>query len=121
MQVEEPVVEYRKGSYFVPAGRILWPHERKSAEALAAAGYKVEFIDETGDKEVPDVIIQGKKFEIKSPFTDKTKQIQNNLTKANHKTPYIVIDSCRIKKLPDTKVQKYLAKQLTMVKTIKAL
>jgi len=121
MQVKEPVVKYRKGSYSVPAGRILWPHERKTAEALATAGYKVEFIDETGDEEVPDVIILGKKFEIKSPFTDKTKQIEKNLQRASKKVPYVIIDSCRIKKLPDTKVQKFLAERFKAQKTIKEL
>jgi len=122
MQVEEPVIKYRKGSYFVPAGRILWLHERKTAEALAAAGYEVEFIDETGVNEVPDVIIQGKQFEIKSPNTNKMNQIQNNLKRANRKTSYIIIDSCRIKKLPDTKVQKFLAERFkNQNKTIKEL
>jgi len=110
-----------KGSYFVPAGRVLWSHEQKSAEALALAGYKVDFLDETGSNEAADAVILGKKFEIKSPKTDKLNQIQNNLKRANRKTPYIIIDSCRIKKLPDTKVQKFLIKRFKNQKSIKEL
>lgn len=105
MKVNKPIISFSQGSYSVPARRVLWPHERKSAEALAIAGYQVEFLDEAGNDKVADVRINNKLFEIKSPKTDKTKQIQNNLIRANRKTSCIIIDSCRIKKLPDNKVQ----------------
>jgi hypothetical protein len=120
-KVESPNIKYGRGSYFVPAGRKLWPHEIKSAEALAGAGYTVKFLDEAGDKTVPDAEINGMLYELKSPKTDKLNQIQNNLKKANRKTPYIIIESCRIIKLPDSKVQKYLAQRFGEQRTIRGL
>ena len=110
-----------KGSYFVPADRSPWPHEIRTAKALARAGYTVVFLSETGDKPKCDVEIDGEEWEFKSPKTNKLNQIQNNIKIANRKTPFIVIDSSRIKKLPDIVVQKYLTERLKKQKSIKKL
>ena len=56
-----------------PAGRIIiepglnvWPHELKTAEALAAAGYTVEFIRKSDSPHVrtADVKMNGKLWEL---------------------------------------------------------
>ncbi|MCL2037682.1 hypothetical protein FWG95_01610 [Candidatus Saccharibacteria bacterium] len=58
---------------------------------------------------------------MKSPNTDKTKQIEKNLQRASKKVPYVIIDSCRIKKLPDSKIQKFLIERFKAQKSIKEL
>lgn len=121
MQVESPTVKYGRGSYFVPADRDPWPHEIKTAKALAKAGYKIKFLSETGDSLKCDAEIDNEAWEFKAPRTDKMNQIQNNLKKANKKTAFIIIDSCRIKSLPDKKIQNYLAERLKNQKSIKKL
>ena len=120
-QVESPIIKYGKGSYFVPADRDPWPHEIMSAKALAKAGYTVVFLSEKGDKTICDAKMGGQEWEFKSPKTDKLSQIENNLKKATKKTGYIVVDSYRIRNLPDKKIQQYLITRFKDNKSIKRL
>jgi hypothetical protein len=112
-----------KGEIRIPAGIIVWQHELATAEALAAAGYIVEFlpISIRKDSKSPDVLMNGEKWELKSPKTDKLSAIERNLKRATKQSGNVVIDSRRMHKLQDRTVQKFLLQKYKQQKTIKQL
>jgi len=112
-----------KGEIRIPAGLTVWQHELATAEALAKAGYVVEFlpIDSRKDAKSPDVVMSGEKWEIKSPKTDKLSAVERNLKRATKQSGNIVIDSKRMSKLQDRTVQKFLISKYKQQRTIKNL
>jgi hypothetical protein len=114
----------KKGAVIIPSdARNIWPHELRTAQALADVGYSVTFLPEStiDGVKTPDVEIDGKKFEMKSPRTDKTTQVEKNLKKASAQSPNIIIDSQRVKRIQDNVLQKYLANRYEENKSIKNL
>jgi len=98
-------------------------HVRRTAKAIASAGLTVEFVP-ASDKDStksPDVIIGGKHWEMKSPKTIKMSQIEKNLKRASKQSKNIIIDSQRIKYIPDKKIQAFLVEKLQMQKSIEHL
>jgi hypothetical protein len=61
------------------------------------------------------------RWEMKPPTTDKLKQIENNLKKANRQSNNIVIDSQRVRHIPDKKIQAFLLARLQSQKSIERL
>lgn len=112
-----------KGEIRIPAGVTVWQHELATAEALAAAGYIVEFlpISTRKDSKSPDIFMNGEKWELKSPKTDKLSAIERNLKRATKQSGNVVIDSRRMHKLQDRTVQKFLIQKYKQQKTIKQL
>jgi len=112
-----------RGEIRIPAGVAVWPHELKTAQLLATAGYFVEFlqVDNSHDAKSPDIMLNGEKWEIKSPKTDKLSAVERNLKRASKQSPNIIIDSRRMKKIHDSSVQKFLIKKLAQQKSIKRL
>jgi len=112
------------------AGKIIEPpkanirkHERQTAEALASAGFIVEFVVRStlDNAKTPDVLVDGVYSEIKSPKTDKLRQILYNLKKAKQQSKHIIIDTQRIKGIPDKSVLRFLKNVLKEHKDIKNL
>ena len=112
------------------AGKIIEPpkanirkHERQTAEALASAGFIVEFVVRStlDNAKTPDVLVDGVYWEIKSPKTDKLRQILYNLKKAKQQSKHIIIDTQRIKGIPDKSVLRFLKNVLKEHKDIKNL
>jgi hypothetical protein len=62
-----------KGEIRIPAGLTVWQHELITAEALAKAGYLVEFLptDSRKNAKSPDIVMKEEEWELKSPKTDK--------------------------------------------------
>jgi Contact-dependent growth inhibition CdiA C-terminal domain len=111
------------GSIVIPFGVNVWPHELKTADALAGAGKVVEFLVDSKSENLksPDIRIGSTMWEIKSPKTDKLSSIERNLKKASKQSPNIIIDSIRIKGISDSAVQKFLVQKYTQQKNIKKL
>ena len=66
-----------RGKIEFELGANVWPHELKTAESLAKAGYSVLFVkksDVSGEKTV-DLIIDGEFWEMKSPNSGTAKAI----------------------------------------------
>lgn len=82
-----------KGEIRIPAGLTVWQHELATAEALAKAGYIVEFLatDVRNSAKSPDVIMNNKKWELKSPKTDKLSAVERNLKRATKQSENIVM------------------------------
>lgn len=106
-----------------PAGINVWRHELLTADALATAGYIVEFLPTKDIKNTksPDVLMNGEKWELKAPKTDKLSAIERNPKRATKQSSNIVIDSHRLRKIRDSTVQAFLLQKLKQQKTIKKL
>lgn len=111
------------GKIIEPSRGNIREHERRTAKAIANMGLTVEFILESDQDftKSPDILIEGIRWEMKSPTTDKLKQIQNNLKKANRQSKNIIIDSQRVKRIPDSKIQAFLLQRLKAQKSIERL
>ena len=114
----------------IPMGKIIEPpkanireHERRTAEALASAGYIVEFVvkSEISHTKSADVFVNGIKWEIKSPISSNIKQIEKNLKKGVKQSRYLIIDSQRVKSTSDITLEKFLRQQVKRVKSIKRI
>ena len=111
------------GKIVIPSGVNIWPHELKTAQALASAGYSIEFIrrSECARERSADVYIDGEKFEMKSPTSSKLSAIQDNLKKASVQASCIVLDSRRMKRIPDKAIERELSVQFSKSKAIKQI
>ena len=113
-----------KGEVRIPAdAENVWKHEIMTAHALAKAGYSVEFLPamNNNDTKSPDILMDGMKWEIKAPKTDKMSAIERNLKRATKQSGNIIIDSQRLHRLQDRAVQRFLVQKFKQQKTIKRL
>ncbi len=113
----------RKGEIRIPVDTNVWKHELHTANALAKAGYVVEFLPTKDIKSIksPDILMDGERWELKSPKTDKLSAVERNLKRATRQSGNIVIDSLRLHKIHDNTVQEFLAQKFRQQKTIKRL
>jgi hypothetical protein len=104
----------------IPVGANVWPHEMRTAQALASAGYTVEFIrrSERDRNHSADAYLNGVKFEFKAPTGSAMKVVERNLKKARWQSADIVFDSRRMKNVPDAAIQRELSKWLHEFKEI---
>lgn len=95
------------GKIIMEPGTNVWPHELKTARALSAAGYTVEFLRGTEGHRLTksDVVINGNVWEMKSPESDKLKTVEKNIRRALHQSHYIVFDSRRMKRLDNARIE----------------
>ncbi len=116
-------VSKNKGEIRIPAGINVWKHELSTANALAQAGYVVEFLPtkDIKDTKSPDILMDGEKWELKAPKTDKLSAIERNLKRATKQSSNIVIDSHRLRKIHDSTIQALLLQKFKQQKTIKKL
>lgn len=101
----------------------VWPHELKTAQALASAGYKVEFLKRKMGKHErsADVSIDGVIWEMKSPKSNRLKRIERTLRDALHQSPYVIFDSQRTKSLNDDQILRELKKWAIELRSMKGL
>jgi hypothetical protein len=111
------------GKITIPAGVNVWPHEMKTAQALAAVGYSVEFIrSSTRDREhSADAYLDGIKYEFKAPKSGRMDAVERNLKRAVKQSGSIVFDSRRMKRVPDAAIQRELSAQLSKSKAIERI
>ena len=111
----------RQGKIIIAPGLNIWPHELKTAEALAGAGYVVEFVkkSEIDFEKTADTLIDGIRWEFKSPTSDSLKAIERNLKRGRWQSENIVFDCRRMKKIPDQAIQREVRKQAQCIPGIK--
>ena len=109
-----------KGKVVIPANVNPWPHEQRVAKILALAGHIVEFIPESSTKSA-DILLNGVKFEIKSPKSSNANSLEHTLKKALKQSCNIIIDLSRIKNVRDKNIQNFLVNQVRIRKQIKKL
>jgi len=94
-----PEEEPRPGWIVIPAGFTdpVKPHELSTAFRLAAAGHMVEFLvpsNEPGMK-TPDILLDGRLAEMKSPLGRGKTTIANQFRRARHQADLLVLDAVR--------------------------
>lgn len=99
-----------KGKIIIQHGVNVWPHELKTAESLAAAGYTVEFIkkSEKDYEKTPDVIINGELWEMKAPEGSLMKRVEKNIRRGLNQSCNIIFDCRRMRGIPDTAIEREL-------------
>ncbi len=99
-----------RGKIIIVPGLNVWPHELKTAEALANAGYTVEFVrkSDVDYEKTADVLIDGELWEMKAPTASSMKAVERNLRRAVDQSTHIVFDSRRIKSIPDAAIEREL-------------
>ena len=99
-----------QGKIIIEAGLNVWEHELRTAEALANAGFVVEFVrkSETKYEKTADVLIDNKHWEFKAPRASNMKAVERNLRRGTEQAPFIVFDSRRMKSIPDSAIEREL-------------
>lgn len=111
------------GKVIVPAHIEVWPHEFKTAQALAAAGSTIEFLrrSEGAGVKPADIIMNGVAWEMKAPRTANLKKIQRVLRRASSQSRNVIIDCIRLDGLSDDAVERELRKLKPLVKSVKRI
>ncbi|MCL2094741.1 hypothetical protein FWH13_01350 [Candidatus Saccharibacteria bacterium] len=111
------------GKVIKTGGLNVWPHEQLMADILAAAGHVVEFLPPatTDGTQTPDVLIDGLKWEMKSPRASNLKTVERNLKRARWQSSRIVFASHRMKQVPDRAIERELHQRVKSVKGITSL
>lgn len=101
----------------------IWPHELRTARALAEAGYTVEFVrkSEVDHEKSADALVDGTRWEFKAPISSKINMIQINIRRALHQADCAVFDSRRMKKLPDKVIEREVRLRSADLKSLKRL
>ena len=112
-----------KGVIIIEPGVDVWPHEERTAEALAASGMTVRFLRrQEGDHiRTPDVVVDGERWEMKSPQSSDMDKVRKTLRSALGQSRNIIFDSRRIKGVPDFKIERELRKQAEAIRQIRRL
>lgn len=115
----------RSGKIIVPPGVFIDTHEKIAADYLSVAlQFDIEFIAPVRRKGVrtPDIIMAGKKWEIKSPTGKSARTIENTLRAALHQSPHIVLDLRRMDgRIPTYKHIKEATQRFDDAKAMKSL
>ena len=111
----------RKGK-IIPNGVILEKHEYKTILLFTEMGIDIELIPKSNKKGVhtPDIIMEGLKWELKSPRGSGRWLLENTLQRAVKQSPNVIIDLDRIK-IHQIKCLQELEKQFYKSKGAKQL
>ena len=107
----------------------------ETAKALALAGYDIVFVDRPGKQgeRVADILMDGDTYhgfchgayfntwEMKSPRSDSLKAIERNVKRARNQSPCVVLDSRRMRKVPDAAIERELRRCAKTIKGIRRL
>ena len=109
------------GKIIKPGDVNIWAHEEAIAKTLALYGYDVEFIRKSNREREhsADAYIDGEKWEFKSPTANHTKTILKNLKDARWQSDKVVLDSRRMKKVPNEAILRELKSSIREVPEIK--
>lgn len=111
------------GRVIIASGLNVREHEIRTAQALAAHGMVVEFIPESFEERItsPDVLIDGVRWEIKSPTASNSKALERNLRRALRQSENVILDSRRMKLMADSTVRRELVKLSTSISKLRKL
>ena len=113
----------RGGKVIIPAGTDVWPHELETAEALAAAGFEVEFVRRTEGKgaKSADVVIDGVLWEMKAPESSGEKSLDRVLRRASRQSPNVIVDAARMRRCTDRTAERDLRKLFPLISGLRRL
>ena len=111
------------GKIIKPGDANIWPHEEATANTLAMYGYNVEFIRKSNrDREhSADAYVDKVKWEFKAPTAKHTKTILKNLKEAKWQSDKVVLDSRRMKGVPNEAILREVKRSIKEVPEINKL
>ena len=117
------MVKKKIGKVTKPGDVSPWPHEEATAKTLALYGYDVEFVRKSNREREhsADAYVDGVKWEFKSPTAHHTKTILKNLKEAKWQSTNVVVDSRRMKGVPNEAIIRKLRTSIKDVPEIKNL
>lgn len=97
-------------------------HEYATVKLFLEQGYDVELIPPSRIKglRMPDIMLQGVPWEMKSPQGDGKKTIKNTIQNASHQSEYIIVDLRRCK-ISDDKALKDIDRYFKLSRRLKRL
>lgn len=100
------------GSISNPDGANVWPHEMRTAQALAAAGHDVMFVrkSDAPHERTADLVMDGMPWEMKAPRSSAIRRVQRTLRDALKQSRNVVFDTRRMGNLPDAAIERELRK-----------
>lgn len=111
------------GTIVTPPGVFVEIHEKIVADFLAIhTGFNITFLVPNRQKgqKTPDIKMDGKLWEIKSPKGRSSRTIENNLRHALEQSPNIILDLRRMDgRLPTTRLISEAKRQFTLTKKIR--
>ncbi len=113
----------KKSGKIIPNGVYLQDHEYETVLFLTEQGYDVELIapsDIMGEK-TPDILMNGYRWEMKSPKGKGKWTIKNIMQKASRQSENIVIDIRRLKQFPQEKYISEIEQRFELTKRFKRL
>lgn len=116
-------MKQKAGKVVIGADTSTWPHELRTAKAIASTGRTVIFIrrSEREHERTADVLIDGEIWEMKSPISGNLQKVRKTLRKALAQSANIIYDSQRIKGVPDSNIERELRKQGEAIRSIKRI
>lgn len=115
----------RIGTIIIPPGVFIDVHEKMAADYLAVEfGYSITFLlpNRTSGSKTPDIKMDNKLWEIKSPKGKSSRTIENNLRNALVQSSNIVLDLRRIDgRIPTSKLFNEAERQFQLTKPLKRL
>ena len=115
------VMAKKQGQVIIQPGVNVWPHELKTAGALAKHGYTVEFVRRSEEQRAKsaDALINGELWEMKAPRSDKASAVDKNVRKVLHQAKCVVFDSRRMKRVPDATIERELRKSAEVLRSMR--
>ena len=111
------------GSIIVPPGVFVDVHEKIAVDFLAIhTGLDITFLVPNRQKghKTPDIKMDGKLWEVKSPKGKSSRTIENNLRQALQQSPNIILDLRRMDgRIPTARLVAETKRQFTLTKKIK--
>lgn len=107
------------GGVYYPNGMTVWPHEERTASALARTGRSVSFIPRKEGRRVKsaDIVMDGVEWEMKAPKAAGLKALDRILRRAVRQSRNIVIDAARIDGSTDAQIERDLRRVAPLEKT----
>ena len=105
-------MKLKKTGIYIPSGRKVWAHEMRVAEILASAGHCIEFLPELNSLPTADIRLDGIEYEIKSPERFNPNTLEHAIRDAMKQSPNLIVDTSRMRRVSDHKVQNFLIQQL---------
>jgi len=110
------------GKIIIPNGVYPEKHELETANVFTKLGKDVEFLapSQTKRSRMPDVVIDGVIWEVKSPTGKSKYTIQNQFKRAARQSQNLILDARRLK-LNSLYIKEEVIKQVSLRRSIKRL
>ncbi len=111
-----------KSGKLIKNGAIFYDREEEDINFLLSLGYNIELIkpSNTQKNKNPDIILNGKCWELKTPITDNPNTLERKITKGGRQSENLIID-LRFIKIPEKTAIRILTNKFKKSRRVKSL